>query len=83
MFFLYFLFLPLLGPHQRVGCEEGQIRCDNGKCVLPSWRCDGVTQCQDGADEANCPKIEVDLQGNGNILFSLYVHCVIESEQLN
>lgn len=46
----------------KIGCEEGQIRCDNGKCVLPIWRCDGIPQCQDGADEANCPKFELEGQ---------------------
>lgn len=50
-FQLHFTFI----PHQRIGCPDGQTRCDNGKCVLPNWRCDGVPQCQDGADEENCP----------------------------
>lgn len=49
-FQLHYTFSP------RIGCAEGQIRCDNGKCVLPMWRCDGIAQCQDGADEVNCPK---------------------------
>ncbi|XP_034236021.1 low-density lipoprotein receptor-related protein 3-like isoform X1 [Thrips palmi] len=44
-------------PRQRVGCAENEIQCDNGKCVLPIWRCDGISHCIDGADEANCPKL--------------------------
>lgn len=64
----------MLDPHQRIGCGDGQIRCDNGKCVLPNWRCDGIAQCQDGKDEENCPKVEVDRQGMIKNLILVYPH---------
>lgn len=28
--------------------------CDNGRCMNYRARCDGVKQCRDGRDEANC-----------------------------
>lgn len=38
-------------------CVQGQLVCDSDCCVHKSLECDGVTQCKDGADEANCGKL--------------------------
>uniref|UniRef100_A0A6A7FMH6 Prolow-density lipoprotein receptor-related protein 1-like n=4 Tax=Hirondellea gigas TaxID=1518452 RepID=A0A6A7FMH6_9CRUS len=35
-------------------CELGQLQCDNSTCLHPALICDGVHQCEDGADETNC-----------------------------
>ncbi|KAJ7345670.1 hypothetical protein JRQ81_001620, partial [Phrynocephalus forsythii] len=38
------------------GCESGQFRCGNGRCIPAEWRCDGARDCSDDSDEAGCPR---------------------------
>ncbi|CAK9302728.1 unnamed protein product [Gordionus sp. m RMFG-2023] len=38
-------------------CNSHEYRCDNGHCIMSSWRCDGDTDCLDGSDEKNCSDI--------------------------
>lgn len=35
-------------------CEPNEFQCDNGRCVLKTWRCDSDNDCGDGSDERNC-----------------------------
>uniref|UniRef100_A0A4W3H7Z2 Sortilin-related receptor n=1 Tax=Callorhinchus milii TaxID=7868 RepID=A0A4W3H7Z2_CALMI len=37
-------------------CEPFSFRCSNGVCISMEWKCDGVDDCGDYSDEANCRK---------------------------
>lgn len=38
----------------RSHCEDGHFHCNNGKCILKSWLCNGWDECGDSSDEQNC-----------------------------
>ena len=35
-------------------CGDDAFECDEGRCRPNSYRCDGVVDCVDKTDEANC-----------------------------
>uniref|UniRef100_A0ABI7ZXI1 Sortilin-related receptor n=1 Tax=Felis catus TaxID=9685 RepID=A0ABI7ZXI1_FELCA len=35
-------------------CDEFSFQCQNGVCVSLIWKCDGMDDCGDYSDEANC-----------------------------
>jgi len=37
-----------------VACAARGVSCANGRCLLPTERCDGVNNCGDYSDETNC-----------------------------
>ena len=36
------------------GCPESFFKCNDGKCISSSWKCDGEKDCSDGEDEKEC-----------------------------
>uniref|UniRef100_W5M174 Heparan sulfate proteoglycan 2 n=1 Tax=Lepisosteus oculatus TaxID=7918 RepID=W5M174_LEPOC len=36
-------------------CEPNEFKCQNGRCALKLWRCDGDNDCGDNSDESYCP----------------------------
>ncbi|KAI0221621.1 Transmembrane protease serine 13 [Lamellibrachia satsuma] len=39
---------------ETTGCKRDQFACDSDECIPHAWVCDGVADCADHADEANC-----------------------------
>lgn len=37
-----------------MNCTEGQFKCNDGRCIIFSYKCDNETDCADGSDEENC-----------------------------
>jgi len=35
-------------------CEQDYFHCQNGKCILSSWVCNGWDECGDSSDEQSC-----------------------------
>ncbi|XP_041374759.1 low-density lipoprotein receptor-related protein 2-like [Gigantopelta aegis] len=36
-------------------CRPGLFKCDNGRCIPRSYRCDRDNDCLDNSDESDCP----------------------------
>ncbi|XP_068186952.1 enteropeptidase isoform X2 [Antennarius striatus] len=58
-------------------CDVSQFQCQTGSCIHGNSKCDGLMDCLDASDEANCVELEV----NGSnrlqfqILSSLFTIC--------
>lgn len=35
-------------------CTVNQFKCNDGRCIISSYKCDNENDCMDGSDEANC-----------------------------
>ena len=70
---LYFSLILLYILHNLICCLEicqtNQFRCDNGKCVFNSWKCDNVDDCGDNSDEKSC--------GKENVIFNVNINEIV------
>ncbi|XP_075046529.1 sortilin-related receptor [Mixophyes fleayi] len=42
------------GPEFKQNCDSQSFSCLNGVCISLVWKCDGMDDCGDYSDEANC-----------------------------
>ncbi len=47
----------IVGPPKSQKCKSDEFHCENGKCILSNWKCNGRNECGDGSDERNCDDI--------------------------
>ena len=50
-------------------CSPLYFKCNNNKCIIANWVCDGDNDCGDNSDEVN----------NDNFLFCILINFCIES----
>lgn len=60
---ILWMFAPSLAhdPEFHKVCDELSFQCQNGVCISLIWKCDGMDDCGDDSDEANCGKETSDL----------------------
>lgn len=54
-FYFFQIFLVSEKKLKTEKCQEHEFECDN-RCLPVAYKCNGVTECLDGADELNCPE---------------------------
>ncbi|XP_053624887.1 basement membrane-specific heparan sulfate proteoglycan core protein isoform X4 [Plodia interpunctella] len=48
------------GEPQSTECAPGEFQCDETRCLLATQQCDGVADCYDQTDEADCKLVGAD-----------------------
>jgi len=41
------------------GCNRGNFKCDNGRCVYKNMICSGIDICGDGSNNKNCTGMSI------------------------
>ncbi|XP_022249969.1 low-density lipoprotein receptor-related protein 3-like [Limulus polyphemus] len=44
----------IVGDKNADQCQDNEFQCNNKKCILNRWRCNGFNECEDGSDEISC-----------------------------
>lgn len=58
-------------------CNNEEYRCPEGSCIPMTYRCNGIVDCQSGADETLCGKVEKIFQKFRNVVFAV-ADCALE-----
>ena len=45
-----------VNPTTRPTCSPTEFSCENQRCILKGWLCDGQNDCGDNSDELNCTR---------------------------
>lgn len=48
------MFCAAQDPEFHQTCDHFSFQCQNGMCISLVWKCDGMDDCGDYSDEANC-----------------------------
>ena len=54
--YIFLYFISKVNPATRPTCSPTEFSCENQRCILKGWLCDGQNDCGDNSDELNCTR---------------------------